>query len=82
METWRVIATALLGVAGIIGTLIVLAKVRERTGSGGQVALSGAMCCSALGILAVLALTVLPAAVTWVIVGALAITVTVALAAS
>jgi hypothetical protein len=68
VELWRIIATALLAAAGVVLVLIVMAKVREHTGSSSQVAISGAVIFTTLAVLSVLLLTVLPAVLTWVIV--------------
>ncbi|WP_285477200.1 hypothetical protein [Amycolatopsis sp. NBRC 101858] len=82
METWRVIATALLAVAGLPLVLVVMAKVRDRTQSSGQVALGGVITFTLLVVLGVLILTVLPGLVTWVLVAAVAAAVSVMLLAS
>ncbi|WP_091380121.1 hypothetical protein [Actinokineospora alba] len=65
METWRVLATALLGAGGIVLLLVTMAKVRERTGSAGSVAIAGAICVTVLALLCVLTLTVLAPPVAW-----------------
>ncbi|MBM7771369.1 4-amino-4-deoxy-L-arabinose transferase-like glycosyltransferase [Actinokineospora baliensis] len=65
MESWRVIATALLGVAGLVLVLLTMAKVRDRTGRSGTVAISGAVSFTGLALLCVLTVTVLPAGVVW-----------------
>ena len=54
------IATALLAAAGLPLTLVVMAKVRDRTQSSGQVALGGVITFTLLVVLGVLILTVLP----------------------
>ncbi|GAA2988417.1 hypothetical protein [Actinokineospora diospyrosa] len=65
MESWRVIATALLGVAGLVLVLLAMAKVRDRTGRSGTVAIAGAVAFTLLVVLGVLTITVLPAGVVW-----------------
>jgi hypothetical protein len=68
VEPWRIVATALLAVAGVLLVLVVMAKVRDHTSSSGQVAISGVVTFTALVILGVVMLTVLPALLTWGIV--------------
>jgi hypothetical protein len=82
VETWRVLATALLAVAGLPLVLVVMAKVRDATRSSGQVALGGVITFTLLVVLGVLMLTVLPGLVTWVLVAAVAAAVSVMLLAS
>ncbi|MEV4052654.1 hypothetical protein AB0J55_15845 [Amycolatopsis sp. NPDC049688] len=82
METWRVIATALLAAAGLPLVLVVMAKVRDRTQSSGQVALGGVVTLTLLLVLGVLLLTVLPGLAAWVLVAAVAAAVSVMLLAS
>ncbi|QWF81360.1 hypothetical protein [Amycolatopsis sp. CA-230715] len=82
MEGWRIIATVLLAVAGVLLTLAVMAKVRDHTQSSGQVAIGGAVTFTILLILGVLMLTVLPAVVTWVLVAVVVAAVSVMLLAS
>ncbi|MEU8631535.1 hypothetical protein AB0C38_05155 [Amycolatopsis sp. NPDC048633] len=82
METWRVIATVLLAVAGLPLVLVVMAKVRDRTQNSGQVAVGGVITFTLLVVLGVLMLTVLPGLVTWVLVAAVAGAVSVMLLAS
>ncbi|MGW3999565.1 hypothetical protein [Amycolatopsis sp. NPDC004772] len=72
METWRVIVTALLAVAGLPLVLVVMAKVRDRTQSSGQVALGGVITFTLLVVVGVLTLTVLPGALSWALVAAVA----------
>ncbi|MGW3966271.1 hypothetical protein ACWED2_41060 [Amycolatopsis sp. NPDC005003] len=72
METWRVIATALLAAAGLPLVLVVMAKVRDRTQSSGQVALGGVITFTLLVVVGVLTLTVLPGLVSWALVAAVA----------
>ena len=76
------IATALLAVAGLPLVLVVMAKVRDRTQSSGQVALGGVITFTLLVVLGVLMLTVLPGLVAWVLVAAVAGAVSVMLLAS
>ncbi|MEU0538194.1 hypothetical protein [Amycolatopsis tolypomycina] len=81
METWRVIATALLAAAGLPLVLVVMAKVRDRTRSSGQVVLGGVVTLTLLAVVGVLTLTVLPGAVSWALVAAVAAAVSVMLLA-
>ncbi|MEU6645077.1 hypothetical protein ABZ863_21285 [Saccharomonospora sp. NPDC046836] len=82
METWRIIATALLGIAGVPGMLIVMAKVRDRLDSSAAVAIAGLVGITTLAVLCVLTLTVLPAAVTWGLVAVIAVALAVLVLAS
>jgi len=83
VEGWRVLATVLLAVAGIVIVLLTMAKTRDRReATSGTVALSGAISFTILVVLCVLTLTVLPATATWIVVGAVAAAVTVMLLAS
>ncbi|SDD85374.1 hypothetical protein [Actinokineospora iranica] len=75
METWRLIATALLAAGGLLLVLVTMAKVRDRVSSGGPVAVAGAIAFTILVLLCLLTVTVLPATVAWgavVVVGATA----------
>ncbi len=81
VETWRVIATTLLAAAGLPLVLVVMAKVRDRTRSSGQVALGGVVTLTLLVVVGVLTLTVLPGAVSWALVAAVAAAVSVMLLA-
>ncbi len=76
------VAAVLLAVAGLPLVLVVMAKVRDRTQSSGQVALGGVITFTLLVVLGVLMLTVLPGLVTWVLVAAVAGAVSVMLLAS
>ncbi|MEU3624328.1 hypothetical protein BS329_05020 [Amycolatopsis coloradensis] len=69
METWRIVATVLLAVAGLPLVLVVMAKARDRTDSSGTVAVTGAVAFAALLLLGVVMLTVLPGALTWTLLG-------------
>lgn len=82
VETWRVLATALLAAAGLPLVLVVMAKIRDRTQSSGQVALGGVVTLTLLVVLGVLMLTVLPGLVAWVLVAVVAGAVSVMLLAS
>jgi hypothetical protein len=82
VETWRVIATVLLAVAGLPLVLVVMAKVRDRTRASGQVVLGGVITFTLLVVLGVLTLTVLPGLLAWVLVAAVAGAVSVMLLAS
>ncbi|MDQ7808185.1 hypothetical protein Q5425_31005 [Amycolatopsis sp. A133] len=68
METWRVLAAVLLAAAGLPLVLVVMAKVRDRTQSSGQVAVAGVITFTLLVVVGVLTLTVLPGLVSWVLV--------------
>ena len=83
VEGWRLIAGALLAMAGIVLMLLTMAKVRERRGStGGDVAVAGAISFVVLVILTGLVLLVLPATIAWGVVVVVGGTVTVMLLAS
>ncbi|GAA1942762.1 hypothetical protein [Amycolatopsis minnesotensis] len=82
MQSWRVIATVVLAVAGVLLALAVMAKVRDHTQDSGQVAIGGAVTGTVLLILGVLMLTVLPGVVTWVLVAVVVAAVSVMLLAS
>jgi uncharacterized membrane protein SpoIIM required for sporulation len=82
VETWRIVATVLLAVAGLPLVLTVMAKARDRKNSSGYVAVSGAVTLTALVVVAVLTLTVLPGLVTWIVVAAVAAAVSVMMLAS
>ncbi|MFD8499564.1 hypothetical protein [Amycolatopsis sp. NPDC059657] len=82
MEAWRVVAAVGWGVVGVPLVLIVMAKIRDRTGSSGQVAIGGAIGVTVLILTAVLMLTVLPGVLTWVIVAVAAAAVSVMMLAS
>jgi hypothetical protein len=72
VETWRVVATALFGAACLVLVPAVMAKVRDSTRSAGQTALSGAITLTAVSVLGVVMVTVLPAVPTWLMVAAVA----------
>lgn len=82
METWRIIATALFGAACVALALIVMAQVRESSDSAGRTAIAGAMILAASVIVGVLMITVLTAGLTWSLVAAAGIAVTVMVLAS
>jgi hypothetical protein len=83
VEAWRVFATVLLAVAGIVIVLLTMAKTRDRkNATSGQVALNGAISFTILAVLCVLTLTVLAPTVAWIVVGVVGATVTVMLLAS
>jgi hypothetical protein len=82
VETWRVIATALLAAAGLPLVLVVMAKVRDRTQSSGQVAIGGVITFTLLVVVGVLMLTALPGLASWLLVAAVAAAVSVMLLAS
>lgn len=82
MEPWRIIATAVLAVSGIVLMLAVMAKVRDNTQNSGQVAISGAITLAMLLVLGVLMLTVLPATLTWALTAVVVVAVSVMLLAS
>ncbi len=76
------LATALLAAAGLPLVLVVMAKVRDRTQSSGQVAVGGVITFTLMVVLGVLTLTVLPGLAAWVLVAAVAAAVSVMLLAS
>lgn len=82
MEAWRIIAVALFGAAALTLVLFVMARVREKTESAGQTAIAGAIVLAASLIIGVLILTVLVPWLTWTIVVAAGVTVTVMVLAS
>ncbi|WP_370945227.1 hypothetical protein AB5J62_40000 [Amycolatopsis sp. cg5] len=82
MDVWRVVAAVGWGVVGVPLVLIVMAKVRDRTDSSGQVAVGGAIGVTVLILTGVLMLTVLPGVLTWVIVAVGAAAVSVMMLAS
>ncbi|KID29412.1 hypothetical protein [Prauserella rugosa] len=73
METWRIFATALLGVSGLLTVLIVMARVREKTGRWQAVAVAALVGVTALLLTCVLMLTTLPADVSWWLAGGLTV---------
>ncbi|GAA3559351.1 hypothetical protein GCM10022222_48860 [Amycolatopsis ultiminotia] len=82
METWRIIATVLLAVAGVPLALAVMAKTRDHVNDSGRVAVAGVITTTALVVVAVLTLTVLPGVVTWCLVAVVAAAVGVMMLAS
>ncbi|WP_037318598.1 hypothetical protein [Amycolatopsis orientalis] len=72
METWRVVATVLLAAAGLPLVLVLMAKARDRSDRSATVAITGAVAFVVLLLLGVVMLTVLPGALTWVIVAVVA----------
>lgn len=78
MEAWRILATVLLAVPGLVGVVIVMALARDRTGRPGTVAVAGLVSFTALAVACVLTLTVLPVPVTWGLAGGVALMVSVA----
>lgn len=83
VEGWRLIAGALLAVAGIVLMLLTMAKVRERRGAtGADVAVAGAISFVVLVILVGLVVLVLPAGIAWGVVAVVGVTVTVMMLAS
>ncbi|GAA1238382.1 hypothetical protein GCM10009676_23770 [Prauserella halophila] len=77
METWRIFAASLLGVAGILAVLMIMARVRERTGRWQAVAVTGLVGVTALALTGILTLTVLAPAVAWWLAGGTAVIVAV-----
>ncbi|RJQ85847.1 hypothetical protein [Amycolatopsis panacis] len=82
METWRIVATVALAVAGLPLTLAIMAKSRDRVNDSGRVAIVGTVTATALVVVAVLTLTVLPGVVTWSLVAAVVAAVGVMMLAS
>ncbi|SFI97630.1 hypothetical protein SAMN04489731_114197 [Amycolatopsis regifaucium] len=66
------VATVLLAAAGLPLVLVLMAKARDRTDSSGTVAVTGAVAFVVLLILGVVMLTVLPGALTWIVLGLVA----------
>jgi hypothetical protein len=77
-----VIATAVLAAAGLLLTLVVMAKVRDRTHSAGQTAIGGVTTLTLLIVVGVLMLTTLPGIVTWLVVAVVAAAASVMMLAS
>ncbi|WP_019809272.1 hypothetical protein [Saccharomonospora halophila] len=78
MEAWRILATVLLAVPGLVGVAIVMALARDRTGRPGTVTVAGLVSFTALAVACVLTLTVLPVPATWALAGGVALMVSVA----
>lgn len=70
------------GGIGVLLALVVMAKVRDRTDSSGQVAIAGAIGVTVVVLTAVLMLTVLPGVLTWGVVAVAAAAVSVMMLAS
>ncbi|UJW34604.1 hypothetical protein L3Q67_13035 [Saccharothrix sp. AJ9571] len=66
METWRIVAATLLVLAGLVAVPMIMAKVRDRTQSSASVVISGVVSLTALAVLTLLVLTVLPPIASWV----------------
>lgn len=69
MEAWRVVATILLGFSGLFTITVVLARIRERTGSAKTVAVSGLVSVTALAVICALTLSTFPPVVGWGLAG-------------
>ncbi|MBP2321471.1 small-conductance mechanosensitive channel [Kibdelosporangium banguiense] len=83
METWRVIASALIAFGGLILVLLAMAQTRDRKGStNSSVALAGVISFTLVALLCVLALTVLAGPVVWGFVAAIGVVNTVLLLTS
>ncbi|MGW5050634.1 hypothetical protein [Actinokineospora sp. NPDC004072] len=65
MEGWRILATALLAAGGLLLVLVTMAKVRDRAGRSGPVAMAGAVATAVLVLLCLLTATVLAPLVAW-----------------
>jgi hypothetical protein len=65
VETWRIFATAVFAVFGVVLVLIVMAKARDHRNNSGTVATAGAVTLTILILVGVVMLTVLPAVLTW-----------------
>jgi hypothetical protein len=65
MEGWRILATALLGAGGLLLVLLTMAKVRDRAGRSGPVAMAGAVSVTVLALLCLLTATVLAPPLAW-----------------
>jgi hypothetical protein len=83
VEGWRLVAGALLALAGVVLMLLTMAKVRERrNATGADVAVAGAISFVVLVILVGLVLLVLPASIAWGVVVVVGGAVTVMMLAS
>lgn len=82
METWRIFAASLLGVAGVLAVLMIMARVREKTGQWQAVAVTGLVGATALALTCILTLTVLSSAASWWLAGGIAVIVAVLAMAS
>ncbi|MCP2258022.1 hypothetical protein LX15_001709 [Streptoalloteichus tenebrarius] len=71
VETWRIVATCLLTLGGLVLVLVAMAQARDRKGSTrGDVARSALISLGVLAVADALAATVLPSTITWGIVAA------------
>lgn len=69
VESWRIIATVLFAIGGIVLVLVTMAQARDRKGStGAQVAISGAVAFTLIVIVGLLIATTLPIGATWTLV--------------
>ncbi|KAA2262243.1 hypothetical protein F0L68_13220 [Solihabitans fulvus] len=76
MQTWRVVATALFGAAGLILVLVAMAQARDRRGAThGHVVRVGLIALLVVVLVGALILTVLPSTVAWALVAACGIAV-------
>ncbi|MBB3050123.1 uncharacterized protein YggE [Prauserella isguenensis] len=82
METWRILAASLLGVAGVLAVLMIMARAREKTGRWQTVAVTGLVGVTALALTCILTLTVLSPAASWWLAGGVAVVVAVLAMAS
>lgn len=74
MDTWRIIATSLLGLGGIVMTLVFMAQARDRRGSThGDVIRVALISLAVFAVLCALTATVLPDTIVWGLVVAIAI---------
>jgi hypothetical protein len=73
METWRIVATSLFGLGGLVMVLVAMAQVRDRKHSThGEVVRAGLIGLAVLIIIAANIATWLPSVVSWGLVAATA----------
>jgi hypothetical protein len=83
VEAWRLIAAILLAAGGLVLVLLIMAKVRERTGAtAATVAIAGAISLTTLAVACLLVSTVLVGWLSWSLVVLVTVTVSVMLLAS
>lgn len=76
METWRIVATSLFGVGGLIMVLVAMAQVRDRKHSSHvEVVRAGLIGLLVVGVVAINIATWLPSVVSWGLVAATALAV-------
>ncbi|GLZ33008.1 hypothetical protein Lesp02_51960 [Lentzea sp. NBRC 105346] len=76
MDTWRIVATSLFGVGGLVMVLVAMAQVRDRKHSThGEVIRAGLIGLLVVAVIAVNIATWLPSVVVWALVAATAMVV-------